>query len=92
MQMRFDGNLGFAGGLLDKGCESAVEGLNRELAEELNLDLKRHSLVQKDHICTHVNDKKRLVMHFYALEVTKLEFLEIERNSLCAAEWGVEVR
>jgi len=90
MQMRFDGNLGFAGGLLDHGSESAVEGLNRELEEEINLDLKKYPLSQEDHICTHVNDKKKLVMHFYAKEMKKTEFLEIERNALGAKEWGVE--
>ena|SRR6218665_1185344 len=92
MQMRFDGNLGFAGGLLDHGSESAVEGLNRELEEEIDLDLKKYPLSQDDHICTHVNDKKKLVMHFYAKEITKAEFLEVERNALGAKEWGVEVR
>jgi len=38
MQMRFDGMIGFAGGLVDPG-EEVCEGLNRELKEEANLDL-----------------------------------------------------
>jgi len=38
MQMRFDGLLGFAGGLVDPG-EDVCTGLNRELNEEANLDL-----------------------------------------------------
>ena len=38
MQMRFDGMIGFAGGLVDPG-EEVCEGLNRELKEETNLDI-----------------------------------------------------
>jgi U8 snoRNA-decapping enzyme len=37
MQMRFDGRLGFPGGIVDPG-ERIVEGLNRELLEEIALD------------------------------------------------------
>ena len=38
MQMRFDGLIGFPGGLVDPG-EDVVQGLNRELKEEMNLDM-----------------------------------------------------
>ena len=38
MQMRFDGKLGFPGGLVEPG-EDIVAGLNRELVEEINLDI-----------------------------------------------------
>ena len=37
MQVRFDGLLGFPGGLVDPG-ESVEFGLNRELEEEIALD------------------------------------------------------
>ena len=37
MQVRFDGLLGFAGGLVDPG-ESVEYGLNRELEEEIGLN------------------------------------------------------
>lgn len=40
MQMRFDGYLGFPGGLVDAG-ETWEEALNRELQEEIGLDLDR---------------------------------------------------
>jgi U8 snoRNA-decapping enzyme len=36
MQMRFDGVLGFPGGLIEKG-EDPVVGLNREMEEEIGL-------------------------------------------------------
>ena len=38
MQLRFDGVFGFPGGLVDKG-ENPVEGLNREMQEEIGLDV-----------------------------------------------------
>ena len=47
MQMRFDGKMGFPGGLIDLG-ENLVTGLNRELDEEINLDLKKNSIKSDD--------------------------------------------
>ena len=38
MQMRFDGTLGFPGGLVDAG-EDPVQGLNREMHEEIGLQV-----------------------------------------------------
>ena len=40
MQMRFDGKMGFPGGLIDPG-EQVCDGLNRELQEEIALDVVR---------------------------------------------------
>lgn len=94
MQMRFDGAIGFPGGLLDgvkDGQEDPVSGLNRELEEEAALDTNRFAIKQTDHVFTHVNQKKRLVLHFYAKEVTKEEFSQIEQAVMTAADWGIEV-
>ena len=41
MNVRFDGNYGFPGGLMDPG-ENPVMGLNRECQEEIMLDLTKH--------------------------------------------------
>ena len=41
--MRFDGKLGFAGGLVD-GKECPVNAVNREMQEEINLDLMHHKV------------------------------------------------
>ncbi len=51
MQARFDGQFGFPGGLLDKlesdSCdEHPVDGLNRELEEEIAFDVKKYALKQ----------------------------------------------
>ena len=52
MQMRFDGKIGFPGGLIDPG-ENVVTGLNRELVEEINLDLETHSIKREDFLFFH---------------------------------------
>ena len=40
---------------------------------------------------THVNTQKKLVTHFFAKEVSYESYCEIERTTLQAKEWGVEV-
>jgi 8-oxo-dGTP pyrophosphatase MutT (NUDIX family) len=91
MQVRSDGTFGFAGGYVEAFDSSIVAGLNRELVEELNVDLSRHHVTQNDHICSHVCSEKTIVSHFYGLEVTVSDFYEIEGRALTARDWGVEV-
>ena len=50
MHMRFDGKFGFAGGLIDPEDASVVQGLNRELREELNLDTNRFEIKEGDFV------------------------------------------
>ena len=47
MQMRFDGVLGFPGGLLEKG-EDPVNGLNREMEEEIGLEVHNTLITRID--------------------------------------------
>ena len=47
---------------------------------------------RSDHVISHVNSKKKLVTHFFAKEVSNESYSQIERDTLKAAEWGVEVR
>ena len=89
--MRFDGYLGFPGGLVDHG-EEIIPALNRELEEEINLDQTRFQVKHEDHIISHVNVKNRVICHFYALCVSLTEFEEIERAALSSKEHGREVR
>ena len=49
------------------------------------------SFAQEDHIITHVNTQKKLVTHFFAKEVSYESYCEIERTTLQAKEWEVEV-
>ena len=44
-----------------------------------------------DHVISHVNAKKKLVTHFFAKEVSNEDYNAIERETLTAKEWGVEV-
>ena len=91
MQMRFDGYLGFPGGLIDAG-ENIVDGLNRELAEEIGLDLEKHRFTMKEHRMTHINKSSNLILHFFGLKISLDEFVAIEKGVLRAEEYGIEVR
>ena len=94
--MRFDGKLGFPGGLVEPG-EDIVTGLNRELAEEINLDLTEHAIKEDNYLFCHYipneNDetKSSRIRIFFAKEVTKSDYENIEKRSLEAKEFGYEV-
>jgi U8 snoRNA-decapping enzyme len=94
MQMRFDGKLGFTGGIVENG-ETAEFGVGREMQEELGVDPKRFPL-SKDHLimtqpfsCATLPEVKTL--YFYALEVQEEEIMEIEKNARHAVHFGEEV-
>ncbi|KAI5718204.1 hypothetical protein M8J77_017939 [Diaphorina citri] len=89
MQMRFDGYIGFPGGLVDAG-ESPLEALNRELNEEINLNPK-YKVKDSDLVCIHYSQSKKIILHFYALQVEKTDVLEIEKGALTSHDYGVEV-
>ena len=92
MQMRCDGMVGFPGGLMDQDYdEPIVDCLNREMAEEINLDLEKYKFLQSDYLLSHVNHRKKLVTHFYIHQVTEVEIREIEFSTLKAKDWGHEV-
>lgn len=90
MQMRFDGYLGFPGGLIDPG-ENPEFSLNREMEEEMCLDLTKHSIQACNHVISHYSKKTGLLCHFYALEVTTEELRDIELRALGAKDHGIEV-
>ncbi|ESO95697.1 hypothetical protein LOTGIDRAFT_116649 [Lottia gigantea] len=89
MQLRFDGILGFPGGLVDPG-ENPMEALNREMEEEINLDLTQHPFTNDNHLVTFLHHKKQLVLHFFTKEVSLDQFKNIELKSLNAKEYGLE--
>ena len=94
--MRFDGKLGFPGGLVDPG-EDIVAGLNRELVEEINLDLTKHAIEPTDFLFCHYlpneSDQTRStrIRIFFSKKVTKSDYETIEKRSLDAKEFGYEV-
>ncbi|XP_049804302.1 U8 snoRNA-decapping enzyme-like isoform X2 [Schistocerca nitens] len=89
MQMRFDGYIGFPGGLIDEG-EDVITGLNRELVEEMNISPTRNLIKDENHIVSHWNKSTKLVLNFYAVEVTMDELFHIEKNSVFAHDYGTE--
>ncbi|KAL4226962.1 ITP binding [Mactra antiquata] len=89
MQMRFDGILGFPGGLVDPG-EDPVLGLNREMHEEIGLDLEKFSFTDENHVITFLNEEKKLILHFYIKQVNIDELKSIEMASMQAVEHGIE--
>ncbi|KAK6176334.1 hypothetical protein SNE40_014637 [Patella caerulea] len=89
MQMRFDGVLGFPGGLVDAG-ENPAAALNREMIEEINIDTSKHYFDDKDHLVSYLHEEKNLVLHFYTKKVNLTEFRNIERRNLEAKEYGIE--
>ena len=94
MQLRFDGALGFPGGLIDPG-EVIVDGLNRECSEEIGLDPK-HFVTEDDLVFSAFTTKSqrwpRLEMHAFAKEVSAQDYLRIEQNVFNAKDFGDEVR
>lgn len=93
MQMRFDGRLGFPGGMIDeKNVDSGtvVDGLNKELVEETNLD-KKYFFTKENYSITHRHKETNDCFHFFSKEVSTEDFLKIEINSLKAEDFGKEV-
>uniref|UniRef100_A0A8K9XFL7 U8 snoRNA-decapping enzyme n=2 Tax=Oncorhynchus mykiss TaxID=8022 RepID=A0A8K9XFL7_ONCMY len=89
MQMRFDGLLGFPGGLVDPSEESLEEGLSRELWEELGFSL---SVTLEDHVSSCHNPSSHLITHFYARRMEEKEIREVERAAASTAtDHGHEV-
>ena len=93
MQLRFDGALGFPGGLIDPG-EVIVDGLNRECSEEIGLDPK-YFVTEDDLVFSAFTTKSprwpRLEMHAFAKEVSAEDYLRIEQNVFNAKDFGDEV-
>ena len=89
MQLRFDGMIGFPGGLVDLG-EHPEEAVTREFAEEVGGGANVVFSPQ-DHVVTHYSSHTRLCLHFYAKEVPSDQFTAIERAAPLAKHWGEEV-
>jgi 8-oxo-dGTP pyrophosphatase MutT (NUDIX family) len=95
MQMRFDGKLGFTGGIIEVDDKSPEIGVGREMLEEMGVDPKRFPLSKDNLIMTQSFNCDTLpqvkTLYFYALEVKEEEILEIEKNARQAVHFGEEV-
>ncbi|XP_045582450.1 U8 snoRNA-decapping enzyme isoform X1 [Procambarus clarkii] len=90
MHLRFDGTFGFPGGLVKSG-EDVVDGLNREMAEEIGWSLTEHPVTWSDYYNTQVEHNKHLVLHFFIKEVTLDQFITLEKKCPTVPEYGDEV-
>jgi len=90
MQLRFDGYFGFPGGIIAEG-EDILSGLNRELFEEVNINVQKHPVKEEHYVVTHWCSNKKLLLHFYAVEVSIDDLKVIEEEAVKARDYGTEV-
>jgi U8 snoRNA-decapping enzyme len=90
MQLRFDGYIGFPGGLIHEG-EDILSGLNRELFEEVNVNVQKHPVKEEHYVVTHWCPSKKLLLHFYAVEIPINDLKVIEEEAVKAHDYGTEV-
>lgn len=88
MQVRFDGTLGFPGGIVDEG-ETPEGAVTRELLEEMGGGV---SIEHSDHVMTTYSTHTKFILHFYAKKVSMETFRKIEEGVTKSKEWGSEVR
>ncbi|XP_053131891.1 tudor-interacting repair regulator protein [Hemicordylus capensis] len=88
MQMRFDGQLGFPGGFVDRRFWSLEDGLNRVLG----LGLGGVRLTDANYLISHVTEgPHRVVAHFYVKQLTLQELHAIEISAVHSRDHGLEV-
>uniref|UniRef100_F6TNI8 U8 snoRNA-decapping enzyme n=1 Tax=Equus caballus TaxID=9796 RepID=F6TNI8_HORSE len=91
MQMRFDGRLGFPGGLVNRQDGSLEDGLNRELSEELGEAAAAFRVERTDYRSSHVGSGPHVVAHFYAKLLTLEQLTAVEIGAPRAKDHGLEV-
>ena len=90
MQVRFDGTLGFAGGVLNAG-ESPEEAVSREVYEEVGCAPGLINFTTDDHVITHYSDHAHFYFHFFAKEISLEQLAQLEADAIRATRWGTEV-
>lgn len=97
MQMRFDGLLGFPGGLVDPLDESLEAGLSRELLEEMGVALP---VSEEEHVgacyaptsSSSSSSTPPLITHFYVKKMEEEQIGALERaGPSVATDHGLEV-
>ena len=78
MQLRWDGTLGFSGGLVNKG-EDLMSALVRESEEEFALIINEKLSKNIKQLSTYADDSENI--HSYYLEVDYEKIKEMERNA-----------
>ena len=91
MQIRFDGTLGFPGGVVDKG-ETPEMAVNREMCEELGCSPDICTILDTDHVMSQVSYKTQFCLHFYAKQISIETLQQMERSAIVCSDYGSEVR
>ena len=99
MHLRFDGFLGFPGGIIEEN-ETIIEGVSREVHEEMNIDPKDLQLTSEDFVCRAIIDKSdekfgrswsKLKLYFFSKEISEEAFEKMEVESRKAIHFGTEI-
>ncbi|KAG7519935.1 U8 snoRNA-decapping enzyme-like [Solea senegalensis] len=100
MQMRYDGLLGFPGGLVNPSKETLEAGLTRELLEEVGVavPVSEEDLVASRYapapfvFSSSSSSPYRLITHFYVKKMEEEQIREVERAAVSTAtDHGLEV-
>lgn len=85
MQVRFDGLLGFPGGLVDRAQDGLLEALadaaSRELHEELSANI---SVGEEDYVDCIYLPEQHICTHLFQKRISEAEFDSLERDALSA--------
>ncbi|XP_054165593.1 U8 snoRNA-decapping enzyme-like [Oppia nitens] len=90
LQLRFDGLLGFPGGVVDEditSIESIIDALQREIHEEINFET---TISVDDYIYSFYNKNLRIVSHFFAKQITLKDAESIEECHMKARDFPHE--
>ena len=90
MQVRFDGTLGFPGGIVDEG-ETPEVAVNREMCEELGCSPDSCVILESDHVMSQVSHKTQFCLHLYAKQISLTTLEEMERSTIVCSDYGSEV-
>lgn len=95
MHLRFDGYLGFPGGLIESD-ESIISGVSREVEEELCIESSALELSAQDFVCgmklgDKRKEKKWLSLYFFSKELKQKDFLQMEEKARQAQHFGTEI-
>ena len=92
--MRFDGTLGFPGGIADKG-ETPEMAVNREMSEELGCNIDKFAVTPADHLFSKISHNlkhgRNFCLHSYAKEISLETLQQLEKSSLVGSDYGLEV-
>jgi len=102
MQLRFDGHLGFPGGMVSKtekmvgldqeaALEKLTDTLNRESVEEVNMNCDKLSFKPENYLYSQRHDSNDgIVCHFFTTKTSLEIFHDMERRALSAKDFGIE--